>query len=251
MSLWRLEVLRLTRSGRGLALVAVYVVFGLLGPITARYIDELVSLAGGDLEGATIEFPDPVPADGIAQYVSNANQIGILVAVGVAAGALAFDAVPEMAVFLRTRVGSMWRLLLPRFVVAFLATAGAYMLGAVAAWYETWALIGSLDALDMLAGIGLGVIFLAFVVALVGAVAQWTRTVIATVATCLVILVAMPVVGVVDVVGRWSPSRLASGLAVMAAGGDLADFTGPVMVSVLATAGLCRAAVAGAKRREL
>ena len=45
-----------------------------------------------------------MPADGIAQFVGNASQIGLLVVVLVAASALAFDARREMAVFLRTRV---------------------------------------------------------------------------------------------------------------------------------------------------
>ena len=54
MSLWRLEWLRLTRTKRWIALVGVYLFFGLLGPFTARYMAEIISFAGGELEGATI-----------------------------------------------------------------------------------------------------------------------------------------------------------------------------------------------------
>ena len=82
MTLWRLEWLRLIRTKRWIALVGVFVFFGLLGPLTARYLGEIIDFAGGELEGATIEFPPPVPADGMTQFVSNAMQIGTLEAVG-------------------------------------------------------------------------------------------------------------------------------------------------------------------------
>ena len=42
MSLWRLEWLRLVRSRRLVALAGVYVFFGFVGPLTARYLGEIV-----------------------------------------------------------------------------------------------------------------------------------------------------------------------------------------------------------------
>ena len=38
VTLWRLEWLRMTRSARGLTLVAVYEFFGLAGPLLAKYL---------------------------------------------------------------------------------------------------------------------------------------------------------------------------------------------------------------------
>ncbi len=141
MNLWRLEWLRLVRTRRLAALVGVYVFFGFLGPLTARYLGEIIDrFGGGEME---ITVPDPVPADGIAQFASNASQIGILVAVAVAAGALTLEALPEMSIFLRTRVASSRTLLIPRLVVVTAAIAGAYLLGSAVAWYETVVLIGT------------------------------------------------------------------------------------------------------------
>jgi ABC-2 type transport system permease protein len=134
MTLWKLEVLRLVRTRRVVALLGVYVLFGLFGPLAARYLSEILDLAGGDLEGATIVLPDPVPADGMIQYVSNASQIGTLVAVVVAAGSLAFDAIPEMGIFLRTRVPRVVTILTPRLVVVAVATVAAFTLGSLMAW---------------------------------------------------------------------------------------------------------------------
>jgi ABC-2 type transport system permease protein len=230
------------------ALVGVYVGFGLMGPLSARYIKQILSRVGTD--GATITMPDPTPPDGIAQFVSNASQIGTLVVVIVAAGALAFDAIPEMGVFLRTRVSPTWRILVPRIVVSFLAAAGAFLLGTGVAWYETWALLGAPRAAPVLAGAGLGVVFLAFVVALTAAVAQRMRSVLSTVMTSLVVLIAMPLLGLAPAITRWIPTSLASALAELPAGGKMNDYWPALGVSVVATILLAWAAFASAGRRE-
>lgn len=252
MSLWRLELLRLTRTRRGLALFAVYLLFGFIGPLTARYLSDLLELAGDDLEGATIELPEPVPHDGMAQYAANAMQVGLVVTVVVAAGALALDATPEMGAFLRTRVRSVWRLLLPRLVVTFTAVSLAFTLGALAAWYETWALLGGLPAGDVIAGIALGIVFLAYVVATTAAAAQWTTGVLAAVMVALLSLLVLPAVGAVDVIGRWLPSALATALVELPSSErELSDYVRPAAVTVITTAVLIRVALVGARRREL
>lgn len=252
MTLWRLEWLRLVRTRRWMALVGVYVLFGLIGPLTARYLGEIVSLAGGDLDGATIVFPPPVPADGMIQYVSNAMQIGTLVAVVVAAGSVAFDAVPEMGIFLRTRVARVERILLPRVTVTIAAVVAAFVGGALAAWYETWALLGAPDTGSVLAGIACGALFLVFVVALVSAVSGRASSVLATVAVSIVILLALPIVGVVDRLGRWLPTHLAGALGALPAGTTQpADYLGAAAVTLILVVGLLRLATVWARQREL
>jgi ABC-2 type transport system permease protein len=86
---WRLEWLRLTRSARGVALIAVYLFFGLLGPVLARYMSEILRHAQSNL---TITARAPEPVDGFTNFVSQVNQTGLVVVVVVSAGALAFDA---------------------------------------------------------------------------------------------------------------------------------------------------------------
>lgn len=252
MTLWRLEWLRLVRTKRWLALFGVFAFFGLLGPLTARYISDIVSFAGGDLEGATIEFPPPVPSDGMVQYTSNAMQIGTLVAVVIAAGALAFDAIPEMGAFLRTRVPDVRRILLPRLVVTTVAVLAAFAVGAGLAWYETWALIGAPDTASVLIGSGYGALFLVFVVALVAAVAGRAASVLGTVMASIVVLLVLPILGVSDAIGRWLPTHLGGALGALPAGtGEASDYLPAVVVTVAMTGLLLWAAGVLAGRREL
>lgn len=251
MSLWRLEWLRLVRTKRWIALVAVYLFFGLVGPFIARYISEILSLVGGELEGATIILPPPEPVDGLAQFSSNAAQVGLLVAVVVAAGALAFDAKPEMGIFLRTRVAEVRSLLWPRYVTNAAAIAGSFLLGALAAWYESVVLIGGLPTGGVLAGIGYGVLYLLFVVAVVAAAAGRARSVLGTVLVSIFVLLLMPIVGIFDAVGDWLPNHLVSALTAIPDGASASEYWKAAVVTVMAGAAALWLSVRWATGREL
>jgi ABC-2 type transport system permease protein len=87
------------------------------------------------------------------------------VVVVIAAGAFTFDAHHGLAIFLRTRVTGFWQLIAPRFTVNAAAAALAYVLGALAAWYETSLLIGAPAAGGMLAAMLCGAVYLGYAVA--------------------------------------------------------------------------------------
>lgn len=248
MTLWRLEWLRLVRTRRWIILIFAYLFFGLLGPVSARYMGEIVKRFGG---GVTVSLPDPIPADGITQFVGNASQIGLLVAVVVAAGALSLDATPEIGTFFRTRVPSLARILLPRFAVTSLAVVGAFSLGTLAAWYETVVLIGNLPAGRLFAGWMLGAIYLVFVVCVVALVAARTSSVLTTVLVTVVILLGLPIVGIVPNVGEWLPSQLVGALDGLVRGVDFTDYLRATAVTVVAGVAALWAAIRLTSRREL
>ena len=249
MNLWRLEWLRLVRTHRLLTVVGVYLFFGLTGPLTARYLSQILGRLG--TEGIRIEFPEPVPADGISQFVGNASQIGLLVVVMVAASALAFDARREMAVFLRTRVQQVRDIVIPAYTVSAAAAVAGLLAGSLAAWYETSVLLGGLPPLGMLAGIAYGALYLTFAVGIAALAASIVRGVLATAGVTLVLLLAMATLGSLTTLGRWLPSHLAGAMVGLLRGERVVDYLPATATSVAVTL----AAVAGAiwldARREL
>ena len=248
MTLWRLEWLRLVRTRRVIGLVGVYLFFGFLGPITARYLEQILSSFGGDLE---LVVPDPVPADGITQYVGNAAQIGLLVSVGIAAAALAFDAKPQMGVFLRTRVRSVRDIIVPRFVVMAVAVSCSFLLGSIAALYESVVLIGAIPIGWWLVGSLLGALYLVFAVALVAVVAARARSVMLTVVVSVGVLLAMPLIGLAPAIGEWLPSHLIGAVDGLIRDQTPGDYLRAGVLTVFLTAGGLWLAVRGAEQREL
>ncbi|BEL05963.1 hypothetical protein Q0Z83_041540 [Actinoplanes sichuanensis] len=249
MSLWRLEWLRLLRTRRLFVLLAVYAFFGLTGPLIARYLGEILRAVG--TEGIEVRFPDPTPADGIAQFVGNTAQIGLLVVVLVAASALAFDARREMAVFLRTRVDGVRSIVFAAYGITLGGAAAGLVLGSACAWYETAVLLGAPPVGAMLTGIAYGVIFQAFAVALVALAASVVRGVPAAAGVALVLLLLTGILGRVAGVDEWLPTGLLGALADLTAGAPAADYLPGVAVTVVLTVLAMAAAVVFGDRREL
>jgi ABC-2 type transport system permease protein len=248
MTLWKLEVARLVRTHRWMILFGVYLFFGAVGPLTARYLGEILERFGG---GVTVEIPDPRPVDGIVQYVSNASQLGLLAVVIVAAAALALDARPEVAAFLRTRVERAGVLLVPRYVVTAAAAGLALVAGTALAWVMTAALLGSLPAGSLVLGTLYGALYLAFAIAVVAAVAGYTAGQTTTVFGALAILILLPLLGLVPAVSPWMPSELLGAVSALVEGVPAGEFARSVAVTVILTAALLGVAVRRFDTREV
>jgi ABC-2 type transport system permease protein len=249
MSLWRLEWLRLVRTPRAVSLAAVFVAIGLIEPVVAKYQDKLLAHVGN---GVRITAPPPTPADGLNGYVSQVMLIGLILVVVLAAGALTFDASQGRAIFLRTRVAGSWQLVAPRVAVSAGAAAVAYLLGTLAAWYETSLLLGALPAVQVLAGVLCAAVYLTFAVAVTAFAASLARSTIATVGIAFVVLLALPLLGTVHTLERWLPSALANAPVELVNGANQLGYFWPaLLVAVVAAATALAAASVRLGAREV
>ena len=248
MNLWRLEWLRMTRTKRWMAIFAVFTFFGIVGPLSARYIGEIVERFGG---GVQVTFPEPTPADGIMQYSANVQQLGLLVLVMIAAGALTIESRYEMAVFLRTRVAATSRLLIPRYVVVAATGVLAFVAGGLLAWYETAVLIGAPDGEAMAAGMLYGSIYLLFAVAVVAFFGSVLKNVLPTVIVTLVVLLILPIIGLIPSLTDWLPSHLVGALDGLVRGAAIGGFLKATFVTLAGTLALLYGTIRVLVRREL
>jgi ABC-2 type transport system permease protein len=182
MNGWKLERLRMTRTPRAIALAGTYLFFGLLGPVTAKYLQDIVSRFQS---GIQVILADPTPKEGIANYISQVSQTGLIVVIVITAGAFTVNAA---------------------------AAVTAYTLGTLAAWYETALLLGSPPARAMLAGLLCGAVYLIFAVSVAAAAASVTRSTLGTVGVALGILLALPLIGMAVPLHAWLPSTLVTAL---------------------------------------
>lgn len=248
MNLWRLEWLRLVRTRRWIALTGVFVAFGFIGPVSAKYLPDLVAHAGG---GVKIIVPPPVPADGIRQFTGNAMQIGVVVVVVVAVAAFAFDTRPGLAIFYRTHVRRARDLILPRYVVVGAAAIATFVLGTLAAVYETVVLLGGLPAARVTLGVVLESLFLLLCVAVSAAATTFTRSSLAAIGLSIAILLAIPLIGGLGPAGPWVPSQLTDSLNGLVTGVSPGTYTRSTLTCVAATIAFLGAALVRVGRREL
>ncbi len=251
MSLWRLEWLRLVRTPRAVSLGAVFLATGLIEPVATRYASVLLSHVA---RGTQVTLPKPTAAQALSSYVSEAAVIGLVVLVAMAASAYNFDARPGLSAFFRTRVPSMWRLIMPRFAASAAAGVAAYLLGTLAAWYETRLLIGPLPAGGLLAGALCAAVYLMFAVAVTALATSLTTSTVASVGiTLAILLAALPLLGDVHVISSWVPTALVGAPAALVTSppaDGLAHFAPALAVSAAAGALSLAAAVLRLQARE-
>jgi ABC-2 type transport system permease protein len=248
VNLWRLERVRLFRTMRWAGLFGPFLLFGVLMPIVTRYEEALLKRFGG---GVKVIAPRPTPALAIAAYLQNAMQIGLVVSVLVAAGSLAFDVRPEWAAFLRTRVRRTGRLLVPKVVTHAAVIAAAYLVGLLAAWIGTRALIGDVPVMALVGGGALGAIYLAFVVALVAFAASISRSVLGAGGIAIVTLIVLPLLGQLERFRWWVPSALVGAPTALTTGEGIGRFIRPASVAVVLSVALVAAASRLLDRREI
>ncbi len=248
MTLWRLEVLRLTRTHRWTIIVGVYVAFAVIGAFSARFMGEIMTNFATDI---VVEVPDPRPVDGVGQFLGNVTQIGLLAIVIVAAGSLTIDARTEVAAFLRGRVERARTLLWPRYTVVAGLAVFSLVLGTAITWALTGVLIGGLPAPPMIVGTLYGSVYLLFAVAVVSAVAGLVRGTTATVFLSLLALLLLPVLGLFPPLQPWLPSHLVGAVASLVEGAPASDYVRATVVTLAAIPALLTLAASGLERREL
>jgi ABC-2 type transport system permease protein len=244
MSLWRLEWLRLSRTRRLLALAAVFVVFGLGSPLLTRYLADV--LASSTPGGIKIVASTPTPADGIASYQKNVQQLGAVLLAFIAAAAFRGKA----EVFLRTRITRRRDHVLPGLIVTTLAAWACYLAGLLGAWYETAVLLGGPGILAMLTTATFTMLYLAFAVALTLAIAAFTRTAVpAGFASTALLLLVLPLLSGVRTLGDYLPPDLpGSAMSLVAGTSTPTDHWRAAAVTLAATAAFVAVGLSRAPR---
>ena len=93
-------------------------------------------------------------------------------------------------------------------------------------------------------------LYLAFAVAVVAVAGSRTGSVLATVLVSLVVLAMLPLLGIVEAVGRWLPSHLVGALTGLVSGDGAGDYLPAALVTPAVTAVLLWLAVRMSGARE-
>lgn len=242
---WR----RLRRTHHATAVMATFALFGLLGPVLARYLPDIVSKAAAD--GMTITMPPATPADGFAQYLGNVSQLGLLVVCLVAVTGFNADGRRGVVIFYRLRQPSARRRLLPRWAALWSLASVAWVVGMVGAWYETVLLIGPVSVGRVVTATLTWLPYLALVVAVCALASTVVSSTSGAVGLAVGALLGLATLGMLPTVGDWLPAALVGAPTDIVRGTHgLGDFAPSVATALAATLAAGAAAVARVDRRE-
>lgn len=133
--LLRKELLELLRTRRLPIVLVVFALLGLVSPVVARYIREILEAVGGaEFQGV---IPDPVAGDAVAQLTRNLGQFGVLIAILVTMGSVAGEKERGTAAFVLTKPVGRVAFLGAKSAAIGLLLVAAVILAGVLCWLYT------------------------------------------------------------------------------------------------------------------
>lgn len=227
------------RTYRFLAIAVVFVAFaGLLSPITAKLAPELLkSLTSSAGQTISIQLPEPTAADAIAQFLKNLTQIGVIALILVAMGTVALERERGTAATVLSKPVSRLSFLLAKFAALTLTFAISLALAALACWYYTVVLFGSLDAGLFLRLSLLAALYLWVWLAVTFLCSALFKSQVAAGGLAFGLYVASSLLGIVPQLQDYLPGALIEGAGRLSVGAP-ADVSRAVVVSLVVVA-LC------------
>ncbi len=199
------EIMEQLRTYKFLIVAGIFTFFGILTPLMLKYLPEILRLAG---EQIPIEVPPPTAVQSLTEYAGTIGQVGVLVAVLVAMGAIAGELRQGTGVMVLSKpvshaafvIAKLFALALS-FIVS-LAIASAFAFGYTVALIE-----GAAVAAFLLTNLLL-VLFLVFALAVTLLFSSFFRSSLAAGGLALALLIGQAGLSVLPLIGDYMPGKL-------------------------------------------
>jgi len=236
---------------RRLPVVAiVYLAFGIVSPLLARLLPEIIGTLSQQ-QGVTIEVPPPTTADAVAQFVRNIGQTGVLVAIGLAMGSVATEKERGTAAMWLTRPLGRGAFLAAKVTAIIAVLAVSTAAAGIAGYAYTGYLFEGPSALGWAAMCGLLLLQVTAYAAITFVGSTLMRSSLPAAAVGIAALAIVAVIGALPVIGAWTPSGLADAGLAIASGSEPAHLWQPVVATVMLVAIALGVAWASFRRAEL
>lgn len=251
--LLRKELLESWRTRRLPILALLFVTVGIISPLTARYLNEILTAALGDQ--MTIPLPAPTAVSALEQLQKNLGQLGALAAIALAMGSVSSELDRGTAALVLAQPATRAAFLGAKLTGIAVVIGSCTALAVGVAWAYTavlfepqpitgWAILAVLAWLALLAWAA--VTFLA---------SAATGSTTAAAGLGFVALIAISLLSVVPALDHLLPSGLTMPSILIAAGETAGLDTGALATAIAGTVvivlGCGAAAVAAFRRREL
>ncbi|QMV41027.1 ABC transporter permease [Cohnella cholangitidis] len=239
------------RTAKLIWLPAVFLLLGLLQPLTAKFMPDILASAGNLPEGTLIQIPVPTPGEVLGQTISQFGTVGLLAVCLAFMGTIAGEKRNGTADWILVKPVSPLAYVASKWVVLCLIVAIAFGLGFGGSWYYTNLLIGVPNSGDALISAFLYYIWLVFI----GTVTIMTSALLRSPAAAAFItfggaIVLQLVHGLFDNKLSWLPSGLDAAAISKLATGSSPSWAGSAIVTGICIATLLTVAAKGAGLRK-
>ncbi|MBB4826621.1 ABC-2 type transport system permease protein [Sporosarcina luteola] len=206
---WREQI----RNFKLLWIPLVFIIFGILEPVTNHFLPEIMKSVGNMPEGVEFPWPEFAPKDILVSLMGQYQSIGLLIIVLAFIGAISSERKSGTATLLYVRPLSYSSYFLSKWTMINALVLFSVWVGFLAGWYYTSQLFGSIPATDVVAFLAAYSLWIIFAVSIVLALSAWLPTGgVAALGLFLTMIMAIldSVIGAYWTVTPWKLSTYAS-----------------------------------------
>ena len=230
-----------------LVVLVVMLAFGLISPISARILPDLVASLGQG-QNVTIILPKPTTTDALAQFVKNTNQIIVFVVLLLSFTAVVAERERGLMTLIFPHALPRSTFVLAKFVALALLLAVGILLEALAAYLYTAILFAAPDPAPFIGMVILLYVYLLMFIALalLGSTLGQTTMAAAGITFAFVVLVTLS-----GIVFSFAPGKLAEWAAALAMGLPMPPQWGALIATLLLTVFAAAVSCAALNRQEI
>jgi ABC-2 type transport system permease protein len=226
----RKELREQLRTLRLPVIVIVFAILGMLSPVFARYIKEIISaVGGGQLTGIV---PDPVVGDAAIQFTKNVGQFGVLAAILVTMGSVAGEKERGTAAFLLTKPLTRGAFLGAKVVAIGALLAIATAVAGILCWVYAAILFEPLPVAGFAGTVFLVWLSLAVFAAITFLASVTARSALVAGGIGIAVLIVAGLLSAIPVVGAYLPTGLWGAADLLAVGAVPDPLLGPIVANV-------------------
>lgn len=216
LTLLHKELLEQLRSMKLVWVPLVFILLGIMQPVTSYYMPVIIEKAGNLPEGTVIEMPMPSGVQVLADTLSQFGFIGALVLVLVFMGIVSGERNSGASALVLVKPISFGAYIGSKWIGMLLLTWGSLLLGYLAAWYYTSLLIETVNMESFLGSFAIYGLWFTFIMTLTLLFSVWLKSAGGAAFSALGLAVLLSLLaGLMPKYLGWSPGSL-SGYAIEA-----------------------------------
>ena len=221
------------RTNRLLAVAAVFVIFGIISPLTDRYMKQLFDAIGSESVGMSFVVPSPSLAGAAAQILKNFSQFGIVSALLLAMGSVAWEKDRGTAGMILTKPASRAAFLAAKLIGISITLGFATLIGCGFSYVYVLLLYPAPFALGGYVAMALLLWWMLVGFAAITMLGSTlTRSAIAAAGIGMLALLVLGIVAQLPVVGDYMPTSLGKIASDLVMGRDSGFVLGPILFNI-------------------
>ena len=251
--LYRKEMTEMVRNYKLMWIPLVFILLGIMQPVSAYYLPQILETFGGLPEGAKIEIPTPTGPQVLMEVLANYGMIGVLILVLSGMGVVSGERQSGVAGMVMMKPVPYSSYILSKWAGFLTITLSSLLIGYAASWYYTNLLIEHVAFAPVFQSIAVYSLWLVFVVTLTiffSTLMKGTGSV--AFVTIFVVVILSTVTSLITKYTKWSPATMTEHAGTLLQAGELqSSFILAVVTTLVIIVGILVLTIQVFKQKEL